>query len=364
MKLVTIVGARPQFIKAAPVSRMLRNSGIHEIVVHTGQHYDPAMSDLFFDELELARPDHHLDIGSGSHGQQTGRMIEAIEAVLIPAKPDWVLVYGDTNSTLAGALAAAKLHIPVAHVEAGARSFNRRMPEETNRVVTDHVSSLLLAASAAAVANLRREGFTDEMIRHVGDVMHDTLLLFSAKAEQSSTIVRQLQLTSKNYVLATIHRAETTDDPSQLAAIFAGLAALSRDLRVVMPLHPRTGAALDVSSKEEFLAAGGVLLPPVGYLDMLSLQRHAALIVTDSGGIQKEAFFHHVPCITLREETEWTELVELGWNILVPPSRAHTLRDEAARLRSWRAKPAAPYGNGNSAQLIVECLVAAVGRTR
>ena len=359
MKLVTIVGARPQFIKLAPVSRAFRDTGIHEVVVHTGQHYDQDMSDLFFDELELFPPDHHLGVGPGSHGRQTAQMLEAAEKVLLQEEPDWVLVYGDTNSTLASALAAAKLNIPIAHIEAGARSFNRRMPEEINRVVTDHVSSLLLASSAASVANLRREGFPDSIVEYVGDVMYDTLLLFSAKAERLSTIIGRLGLRSEGYALATIHRAENTDDPSRLAAIFQGLTALARDLPVVLPLHPRTRSTLDARSEDTFVAAGGVLMPPVGYLDMLSLQRHAALVVTDSGGVQKEAFFHRVPCVTLREETEWTELVELGWNVLVPPAKAHTLSYQAAKLRGKRGIEGAPYGNGNSSQLVVECLVAA-----
>lgn len=356
MKVATIVGARPQFIKSAPVSRALRRAKISEIVVHTGQHYDASMSAAFFEELELANPDYHLGIGSGPHGQQTGRMLVAVEAVLLQEKPDWAMVYGDTNSTLAGALAAAKLRIPIAHVEAGARSFNRRMPEEINRVTTDHLSSLLFAASEAAVTNLRREGLAEESIHFVGDVMFDAVKLFSAAAEQRSQILDRLKLKSKTFALATIHRAENTDNPKQLAGIFEGLSALAREVRVVLPLHPRTRATLDGSSVGAFAAAGGVLIDPVGYFDMMMLERHAALIVTDSGGVQKEAFFQRVPCITLRHETEWPELVELGWNTLLPPSRASELGRIAGDVRSRQGQSAAPYGNGDAADRIAICL--------
>jgi UDP-GlcNAc3NAcA epimerase len=364
MKILTIVGARPQFIKSAPVSRALRRAGFTEVIVHTGQHYDPSMSDLFFDELELVRPDHHLGIGSGPHGQQTGRMLAAIEDVLLQQKPDWAVVYGDTNSTLAGALAAAKLHIPVAHVEAGARSFNRRMPEEINRIAADHLSSLLFAASKAAVANLHKEGVAEHAIHFVGDVMFDALLMFRDAAERRSSILARLALTTKSYALATIHRAENTDSPNRLRAIFAGLAGLAADLRVVLPLHPRTRAALDRASCDAFESAGGILSDPVGYLDMLMLERHAALIVTDSGGVQKEAFFNGVPCITLREETEWIELVELGWNTLLSPACAHALRDCARSARAREGRKATPYGEGNAAALIAARFAAAASASR
>jgi UDP-GlcNAc3NAcA epimerase len=359
MKIVTIVGARPQFIKSAPVSRALRAAGLSEVVVHTGQHYDAAMSDLFFEELELAQPQHHLGIGSGPHGQQTGRMLGAIEEVLLQERPDWALVYGDTNSTLAGALAAAKLHIPVAHVEAGARSFNRRMPEEINRVTADHLSALLFAASRVAVANLRKEGIAEHAVHFVGDVMFDAQLLFSSLAEHRSQILGRLGLGTKDYALATIHRAENTDDADRMRAIFDGMTDLAGELKVVLPLHPRTRAVLDREIREAFGAAGGILIDPVGYLDMLMLERHAALIVTDSGGVQKEAFFAQVPCITLRDETEWTELVELGWNTLLSPARAHALRECARTARAQKGKSAAPYGDGKAAELVAARLAAA-----
>jgi len=359
MKIVTIVGARPQFIKSAPVSRAFGRAGLTEIVVHTGQHYDAAMSDLFFEELELAQPQHHLGIGSGPHGQQTGRMLAAIEEVLLREKPDWALVYGDTNSTLAGALAAAKLHVPVAHVEAGARSFNRRMPEEINRVAADHVSSLLFAASKTAVANLRKEGIAESTIDFVGDVMFDAQLLFSSLAERRSQVLDRLGLKPKSYALATIHRAENTDDAERLRAIFKGMIDLAAEVRVVLPLHPRTRGVLDSECRDAFGAAGGILIDPVGYLDMLMLERHAALVVTDSGGVQKEAFFSQVPCITLRDETEWTELVELGWNTLLPPGHADTLRACARTVRTQKGKSATPYGDGKAAERIAARLAAA-----
>ncbi len=358
MKIVTIVGARPQFIKAAPVSRALRAAGLTEIVVHTGQHYDTTMSDLFFDELGLAKPAYNLGVGSGAQGAQTARMLEGIESLLMQVKPDWVLIYGDTNSTLAGALAAAKLNIPIAHVEAGARSFNRAMPEEINRVVADRLSSLLFAASETAVANLRREGMPVASIHFVGDVMFDAIRLFSTAAEKCSRILDRLALKPKGFALATIHRAANTDDPQRLTAIFAGLADLARETPVIFPLHPRTRAAADARASEAFMAAGGKLIEPVGYFDMLMLERHAMLIVTDSGGVQKEAFFNEVFCITLREETEWTELVALGWNTLLAPAQAHRLCDLAREVRGRRGKSATPYGDGNAAALIAARITA------
>jgi UDP-GlcNAc3NAcA epimerase len=358
MKIVAVVGARPQFIKAATVSRALRSTpGVEEVLVHTGQHYDDKMSRVFFEELEIPEPDYHLGIGSGTHGPQTGRMLEAVEQVLLQERPDWALVYGDTNSTLAGALAAAKLHIPVAHVEAGLRSFNRRMPEEINRVLTDHAADLLFAPTAAAVKNLRQEGIPEERIHLVGDVMYDAALYYGAKAERESRILERLVLQPKGYLLATVHRAENTDDPVRLRAIFEGLAAAAREMPVVLPLHPRTRAAL---AREGMLAETSRhlrLIEPVGYLDMVLLEKNARLIATDSGGVQKEAFFYRVPCVTLREETEWVELVALGWNHLVSPmSRDGVKRAVDAQLAErGRDKPNL-YGNGKAAHLIVEKL--------
>lgn len=314
MRIVTVIGARPQFIKAAVVSRKLReHKGVQEVIVHTGQHFDANMSDVFFEELDIPHPNYHLGIGGGTHGQNTGRMIEAIETVLLLEKPDWLLVYGDTDSTLAGALAAVKLQIPVAHVEAGLRSFNRAMPEEINRVLTDHVANKLFAPTETAVKNLAAEGITGDKVHNVGDVMYDAALYYGDKAEQTSRILSQLDLPSKGYILATLHRQENVDDQARLANILQGFAA--SDKPIVMPLHPRTRKRL-----QEFglnLPASVRVIDPVGYLDMVMLEKHAALIATDSGGVQKEAYFHKVPCITLRDETEWVELVEVGANQLV-----------------------------------------------
>ncbi len=315
IKLVTVIGARPQFIKAAVVSRALREQGpaVRELILHTGQHYDANMSDVFFDELDIPRPDCHLGIGGGTHGQNTGRMIEAIETVLIDEQPDWVLVYGDTDSTLAGALAAVKLHVPVAHVEAGLRSFNRRMPEEINRVLTDRTADLLFTPTDTASWNLAKEGIASQRIRQVGDVMYDAALFYAVWAEARSRILETLRLAPKDYVLATVHRAENTDDPKRLRAILAGFSASGS--AIVWPMHPRTRARLRAYALE--LPGNIRAVEPVGYLDMVMLERHAAAIATDSGGVQKEAFFLGVPCIVLREETEWVELVKAGAAILV-----------------------------------------------
>ncbi len=359
MKIITIVGARPQFIKAAAVSRMLRSTeGVKEILVHTGQHYDANMSDVFFEELEIPRPDYNLGIGSGTHGAQTGKMLEAIEKVLLEEKPDWVLVYGDTNSTLAGALAAVKLHIPVAHVEAGLRSFNRHMPEEINRVLTDHASDLLFAPTKTAVINLRHEGIPEERIKLVGDVMYDAALFYGKRAERQSQILNKLGLKPKGYVLATVHRAENTDDPVRLKVIFDALCEIAREIKVVLPLHPRTREALIKSGIYDKVASGICLTEPVGYLDMVMLEKNACLIATDSGGVQKEAFFYRVPCVTLREETEWVELVELGWNLVVPPFSVGEIADAVrSRLGSFKGVEENPYGEGHSAVKIASYLI-------
>ncbi|WP_173637675.1 non-hydrolyzing UDP-N-acetylglucosamine 2-epimerase [Bradyrhizobium sp. 41S5] len=324
LKILTIVGARPQFIKAAAVSRAIRETdGLSEVMVHTGQHFDPNMSDVFFEELDIPKPRHHLDINGGSHGDMTGRMLMAIEPILLEEKPDWVVVYGDTNSTLAGALAASKLHIPVAHVEAGLRSFNRRMPEEINRVVTDHLSALQLCPTTTAVTNLAAEGVTAG-VHHVGDVMYDATLFVTDKAEKSSAILTNLGLASKTYALATIHRAENTGDRQQLLAVVQFLQDQSRKFPVVLPLHPRTRqAALAMGVDLDGLK----VIDPVGYLDMAKLLHNALEVYTDSGGVQKEAYFHRVPCITLRDETEWTETIAHGWNRLWKQSSQAVRRD-------------------------------------
>lgn len=318
------------------------------------------MSDIFFEELEIPKPAYHLGIGSGGHGAMTGRMLEAIEKVLLETNPDKLLIYGDTNSTLAGALAAAKLHVPVAHVEAGLRSFNRRMPEEINRVVADHVSTWLFAPTDAAVQNLRNEGIADEKIALVGDVMYDAAVYFGARA--GSAMLAKLGLQSKGYVLATIHRAENTDAGPRLHGVFAGLNAVAEELPVVLPLHPRTRAALTREKLLEHCSPNVKLIEPLGYLDMVTLEKHASVIATDSGGVQKEAFFHRVPCVTLRDETEWVELVEMGWNRLVPPTDADTI--EAGVLASLhdgttRVAPPQLYGGGKAGEAITNLLKAA-----
>ncbi len=356
MKILTVVGARPQFIKAAAISRRIGEStAAHEVLLHTGQHYDENMSDLFFRQLEIPKPAYHLGIGSGSHGVQTGRMLEALDAILIAEEPDWVLVYGDTNSTLAGALAAVKLHVPVAHVEAGLRSFNRAMPEEINRIMADHAADLLFAPTSQAAAHLSAEGIPAAKIRLVGDVMYDAALFFGERAEAESRITDELDLKHRGYVLATVHRAENTDDPERLRAIVAGLSAIARDLPVVLPLHPRTRKILTASEGAASHALR--LIEPVGYLDMVSLERHAAAVATDSGGVQKEAFFYGVPCVTLRNETEWTELLDLGWNRLAPPRDAETIATAIVDAIGSQGRPGEPYGDGRAASRILESLV-------
>jgi UDP-GlcNAc3NAcA epimerase len=320
------------------------------------------MSNLFFEELEIPKPDVHLGIGSGSHGLQTGRMLEAVERVLLEERPDFVVVYGDTNSTAAGALAAAKLNVPLAHVEAGLRSFNRAMPEEINRIVTDHCSDLLFAPTGAAVRNLRREGFGEDRISLVGDVMYDAALLFGPLSDRKSAIIESLQLEPRSYVLATIHRAENTNNPVRFRTLVEALSAVAEEIPVVLPLHPRTRTVLQESS-DLAISPRVRLISPVGYLDMVRLEKGAAVIATDSGGIQKEAFFHSVPCVTLREETEWVELIDLGWNCLAPPREAHAVSQtilSACRTESPPRDPALePFGNGRAAEAIRAALVTA-----
>ena len=350
---MTVVGARPQFVKAAVVSRAFRDSTtVEEILLHTGQHYDQHMSKVFFEELEIPEPAYDLGIGSGPHGQQTGGMLAGIEAVLIERCPDAVLVYGDTNSTLAGALAAAKLHIPILHVEAGLRSFNRQMPEEINRVVSDQIADVLFAPTETAVRNLSNEGILPERVHMVGDVMYDAALYYGSKAEPASAVLSEFGVVCKTYALATVHRAENTDCVDRLRVICQTLARLAEQMPVLFPLHPRTRKVLSEASLLGCL--GGVhVSDPVGYLDMLVLERNARIIMTDSGGVQKEAFFYQVPCVTFRSETEWLELVELGWNRLAPPvSSASQLRQITAALEVMPGNGHRPYGNGDAARRI------------
>ena len=349
MKIVTIVGARPQFIKAAVVSRAFKQHrpDVQEILIHTGQHFDANMSDVFFEELDIPRPDYNLGIGGGSHGQNTGRMIEAIEKVLQSTRPDWVLVYGDTDSTLAGTLAAVKLHIPVAHVEAGLRSFNRKMPEEINRVLTDHAADILFAPTETGRQNLLNEGIAEDKIKLVGDVMYDASLFYKTKARKPKLPV-ELDIQGSDFVLCTIHRAENTDDPQRLKNIFQGLGDSGE--QIVLPMHPRTRAKI---------AEWGTVVPnnvrvidPVGYLEMVWLEANCSFVATDSGGVQKEAYFFGKSCITLRDETEWVELVETGWNQLVG-ANAHKL--QKAFSETFVASHAGPlYGEGDAGDKIVK----------
>lgn len=351
LHILSIVGARPQFVKAAVVSKALLNVGIRESLLHTGQHYDASMSDIFFSELGIPDPAHHLGIGSGGHGAQTGRMLEQIEDVILRTKPDRVLVYGDTNSTIAGALAAAKLHVPVDHIEAGLRSFNRRMPEELNRIATDHLSTMLFAPTAIAVENLENEGIAGDRVVLAGDVMFDATLAATTIAERNSSVLEILSLTPGEFVLATIHRAENTDDPEILARIFHALAEIAKTTPVVLPLHPRTRKALSDLDLLTFATDRLTLCEPLGYLDMTRLESAARLVATDSGGVQKEAFFHRVPCVTLRSETEWVELVELGWNTICDPATD----DIVATIESAQAPKGTvgtPYGDGEAATMI------------
>ena len=368
MTLLTVVGARPQFIKAAVISRAIAASNasgegrrrIREVLVHTGQHYDDDMSAVFFRELALPTPAYHLGVGSGPHGQQTGRTLEALEAVLEREQPDAVLVYGDTNSTLAGGLAAGKLHIPVAHVEAGLRSYNRLMPEETNRVLVDHLSDYLFCPTERAVKNLSGEGLT-RGVHLVGDVMYDSLHYQLTRMEGGERILHTLGFGAKTYALASLHRAETTNEPERLRALLSSLGALG--LPVVLPLHPRTRKVLEET--------GGIkdfgqvrLVSPVSYHEMVTLERHAKLILTDSGGVQKEALFLRVPCVTLRNETEWVETVESGWNRLAGTDPARVVAAVRASVEGDRPDPGMPYGDGRAGEAILEILLQHVPDTR
>jgi len=350
MKIFSLVGARPQFIKCAPVSQELRKSH-EEILVHTGQHYDPEMSEIFFEDLQIPRPDYHLDVGSGPHGKQTGAMLERVEDVLVKEVPDLVLVYGDTNSTLAGALAAAKLHIPVAHVEAGLRSFDRRMPEEINRVVTDHVSDLLFCPTLTAVDNLKKEGITQGVFL-TGDVMVDALVHNARIAEKKSHIIRQLGLKKGNYFVATVHRPGNTDNKKNLTAIIAALKESGKT--VVFPIHPRTKKYLIAYGLWDSLPGNIRCIDPLGYIDMIHLMKHAKKILTDSGGIQKEAYVMGVPCITLRDTTEWVETLTGGWNVLVGADELKILAAVKEDVRTTADNTI--FGSGDAAVKIVRAL--------
>jgi UDP-GlcNAc3NAcA epimerase len=355
MKIVTILGARPQFIKATGVSRAFsRSRDVQEIIIHTGQHFDPNMSDIFFSELELKTPDYHLGIHGLDHGAMTGRMMERIETLLKETKPSVVMVYGDTDSTLAGALAAAKLNIPVAHVEAGLRSYNKLMPEETNRVLTDHLADFLFTPTEAAVNNLQEEGISKNKIYPVGDVMYDATLYYSKMAHEKSTILRDIKLEPKKFYLATIHRPQNADTPEALRLICQVLDKVAEKTRVIFPIHPRTRKMMNEFKIE---LKNAEYIDPVGYLDMIELESQSALMITDSGGVQKEAYFHRVPCVTLRLETEWVELVENQWNLLLPLSDVTEMVSEIHRQAGTIGKDVQLYGSGEASVRIAETLL-------
>ena len=390
MKLVTIIGARPQIIKAAALSRAIRNlysDQIQEVIVHTGQHYDDNMSQVFFDELQIPRPDYNLHVGSASHGVQTARMTEGIEALLLKEQPDFIVLYGDTNSTLAGAVAAAKIHVPIVHIEAGLRSFNKAMPEEINRIVCDHCSTLLFTPTKAGLENLKREGFPIEeggpstllqaqgsgtagsrtavptidnpKVYHCGDIMYDNSLYFADIAEEKTDIIKRLALNDNPYILATIHRDTNTDYPERLSAIFRSIIKLSEECQVVLPLHPRTAKLIKTNldenlQKQIFNCQNIKLIPPVSFLEMIALERHAQLVMTDSGGVQKEAYFFKKPGIILRPETEWVEIVETGNAILADA-------DECRIMKAWAHFKDNPptmfpeiFGDGHAAEFMLE----------
>ena len=372
MKIVTIIGARPQIIKAAALSRAIKNrfaGQITEIIVHTGQHYDENMSQVFFDELGIPHPDYNLHVGSASHGVQTARMTEGIEEILVKEKPDYIVLYGDTNSTLAGAIAAAKIHVPIVHIEAGLRSFNKSMPEEINRIVCDHCSTLLFSPTLAGYENLKHEGFPmnnagpytidNPKVYHCGDIMYDNSLYFSTLSAEKTDIIQRLGLSGKPFVLSTIHRDSNTDHPQRLTAIFESIIEVSKEAVVVLPLHPRTAKLLktnlSVENQEKLFNSENIkLIPPVSFLEMIELERNAMLIMTDSGGVQKESYFFKKPCIILRPETEWVEIVETGNAILADA-------DETRIMNAWehfkcQLNTDFPpiFGDGHAAEFMLE----------
>ncbi|MGG3912720.1 non-hydrolyzing UDP-N-acetylglucosamine 2-epimerase [Rossellomorea vietnamensis] len=349
MKIITIIGARPQFIKAAPVSRVLREH-VEELIIHTGQHYDANMSDIFFEELNIPKPDFQLGIGSGSHGKQTGEMLSGIEEILLKEKPDYVLVYGDTNSTLAGSLAASKLHIPIIHIEAGLRSFNKKMPEEVNRILTDHISEYLFCPTDTAVENLQNENITTNVI-NVGDVMYDAVLYNRELANEKSEIIQQLEIVDKDYHLITIHRAENTDDPERIKNILEALNEI--DTLKVWPIHPRTKNVLKSMGYNLEDIHNLKVIEPVGYLDMLTLESQAKKIITDSGGVQKEAYFMRVPCVTVRDQTEWVETLQYDANILTGTDKQKILE---AVAKETTPEYLNVFGDGHAAEKILDII--------
>jgi UDP-GlcNAc3NAcA epimerase len=378
LKILTVVGARPQIIKAAALSRAIRDkfsSRIKEVIVHTGQHYDENMSQVFFDELGIPAPDHNLQVGSGTHGEQTAAMITGIEKILLSEKPGCIILYGDTNSTLAGAIAASKIHVPIVHIEAGLRSFSKAMPEEVNRILCDHVSTLLFSPTLTGLKNLIKEGFAEAnagpftcdnpRIYHCGDVMYDNSLYFSALAEKRTDIVQREKLIPGKYVLATIHRNNNTDEPARLNALFTALNGISEKngIQVVLPMHPRTTKLLDKNLSQTLLEAVKKnplfrIMPPASFLEMTALEKNARLIMTDSGGVQKEAFFFSKPCIILRPETEWVELVECGAAVIADANESAILKAFEHFKDPAQASYPSIFGNGKAAEFICGELLA------
>ncbi|MGA2531541.1 MAG: UDP-N-acetylglucosamine 2-epimerase (non-hydrolyzing) [Candidatus Aminicenantales bacterium] len=363
VRLVTIVGTRPQFVKAAVVNKAIKAYNrrkqaprLDEVLVHTGQHYDSEMSQVFFDQLDIPTPQYHLGVRSGRHGEQTAKMLARIEGVLIEERPDLALVYGDTNSTLAGALAAVKMNIPIAHVEAGLRSHNRRMPEEINRILTDRISSLLFCPTEASILNLKTEGIV-RGVHRVGDVMLDAFLLHKKVALKTSEVLRTLDLKRHSYCLATVHRQENADDPVRLHSIFSSFSELANErCPIIVPLHPRTRKSLLDNKLPMPMNRHVRLIPPINYLDMVALESQAKAILTDSGGVQREAYFARVPCVTLRDETEWTETVESGWNIVAGAKTEAIVRAFAKLDRADLPEPPPYFGDGKTSERIVKIL--------
>lgn len=378
IKILTIIGARPQIIKAAAISRAISTNfadQIKEYILHTGQHYDEKMSEVFFTELNIPRPDFNLNVGSGIHGMQTAKMIEGIEKIILELNPDFLLVYGDTNSTLAGAIAASKLHLPVIHVEAGLRSYNKSMPEEINRIMCDHVSTLLFSPTTTGVDNLKKEGFLidnqppysidNPKVYHSGDIMYDNSLYFAKQAKTQSTILKQLTLTNQKYVLCTIHRDNNTDIPSRLNAIFSALETIEKNhhIKIIIPLHPRTKKILSTTLTEELYQRiihhpNIQIIDPVSFLDMIQLEENSSLIITDSGGVQKEAYFFNKPCVILRPETEWVELVKNGTAILADADKDNIISAFETLINNKLLDFCPIFGNGNAADFICKKIIA------
>ncbi len=375
-KLLTIIGARPQIIKAAALNRAIQNKfhgKLKEIIVHTGQHYDENMSEVFFGEMNIPRPDYNLGVGSGSHGKQTARMIEGIEELLLKEKPDYIILYGDTNSTLAGAVAASKLHIPIVHIEAGLRSFNRKMPEEINRITCDHLSTLLFSPTQTGFENLVREGFDKDAkspftpdnpgIFHCGDVMYDNSLFFADLAAQKSNVIEKYSIPKDNFILSTVHRDHNTDEPQRLNAIFEAFLRIADETSIVLPLHPRTRKMLQLEQHKKLFKQlethpGIILIPPVSFFDVIQLEQNAKMIITDSGGVQKEAYFFQKPCIILRPQTEWVEILETGLAVLADADKSRIL-DAYEKFKSIKIDAFPPiFGDGHAAEFICSKLVA------